>query len=43
MHGALAAATNTLDSSAMESSIVQAYIHFEKAHAINAHRQMRVK
>ncbi|RYN39632.1 hypothetical protein AA0112_g3517 [Alternaria arborescens] len=36
MHGALAAATNTLDSSAMESSIVQAYIHFEKAHAINA-------
>jgi hypothetical protein len=36
MHGALAAATNTLDPNALESSIVQAYIHFEKAHAINS-------
>jgi hypothetical protein len=36
MHGALAAATNTSDKSVMESSIVQAYIQFEKAHATNA-------
>ncbi|KAI4956017.1 hypothetical protein J4E91_000227 [Alternaria rosae] len=33
MHGALAAATNILEPSAMKSNIVQAYIHFEKAHA----------
>ncbi|KAG9189690.1 hypothetical protein G6011_06558 [Alternaria panax] len=36
MHGALVAATNTLDPNAMESSILQAYIQFEKAHAINS-------
>ncbi|KAI4929436.1 uncharacterized protein J4E92_005100 [Alternaria infectoria] len=43
MHGALAAATNVLEPSAMESNIVQAYIHFEKAHATSpSQRQGKV-
>ena len=43
MHGALAAATNILEPSAMDSNIVQAYIHFEKAHATSpSQRQGKV-
>lgn len=36
MSGALKAATNTLDQYVVNSKIVQAYMHFEKVHAVNS-------
>lgn len=39
MSGALRAATNILDQHVTSSKIVQAYMHFENAHAVNACRR----